>query len=565
LINESAEAGGVPSRRVIVACWTFIYLGVALAAAIALQEPPAERPADVPAMEFSSQRAFQHVQAIAREPHPAGSAEIAKVRAYLEHTIDAMKLPRSTQSGSWSRPDGSSREIANVAARVNGSATRGSKAVLLMAHYDSVPIAPGACDDGSGTATLLETLRALKAGPLPKRDIIALFTDGEELGLLGAKMFIGKSKGGYGDGHPWMEDVGLVLNFESSGSHGPCYLFETSEENGWLIHEFARADPIAIGNSLAPVVYRLTGGSTDMNSFFAAGVPGLNFVFFEGKECYHTPADSPENLDRRSLQHQGLQALALARHFADLEQEAPREPNVIYFNPVGRWFVHYSISWAKPLALGAVLLYVGVLYLAWRSGRVTWRLVIGLLLFPSAIAVGTLGAYGAWWLMERAGVRAEGDAIRGPVASIILVVSLLVFLGVYAVLWKRIGVHNLDLGSLASWAILSVATAWLLPEGSFAPVWPLLFRLATTALAWRISWPPAAMLLTDLGTLPAFTIIGAGAYAMFASLSPSSVTIAVAIALLVPGAILPQICRVLDVVVTTASRHLLRIGATITF
>jgi hypothetical protein len=52
---------------------------------------------------------------------------------------------------------------------------------------------------------------------------------------------------------------------------------------------------------------------------------------------------------------------------------------------------------------------------------------------------------------------------------------------------------------------------------------------------------------------------------MFASLSPSSVVIAVAVALLVPGAILPQICRVLDVVVTTASRHLLSIGVPITF
>ncbi len=54
-----------------------------------------------------------------------------------------------------------------------------------------------------------------------------------------------------------------------------------------------------------------------MNSFLAAGVSGLNFVFFEGKGCYHTPQDTPSNLDGRSLQHQGLHALMLARHVVE--------------------------------------------------------------------------------------------------------------------------------------------------------------------------------------------------------------------------------------------------------
>ena len=89
-----------------------------------------------------------------------------------------------------------------------------------------------------------------KAGPPPKRDIIALFTDGEEIGLIGAKVFVGQARGGLGEGHPWMADVGLVLNFEAAGNRGPCCLFETSEQNGWLIREFARADPFPIGNSL---------------------------------------------------------------------------------------------------------------------------------------------------------------------------------------------------------------------------------------------------------------------------------------------------------------------------
>jgi Peptidase family M28 len=456
-----------------------------------------------------------------------------------------MGLPWLTQTAEKSLSNGGTLKLANIAARIKGSGKPGLKAVLLVAHYDSVPDAPGACDDGSGTAALLETIRSLKAGPLPKRDIIALFTDGEEIGLIGSKVFVGESRGGIGPGHPWMADVGLVLNIEAAGNRGACCLFETSEHNGWLVREFARADPVAIGNSLSSAVYRLTGGATDMNSFLAAGVSGLNFVFFEGKECYHTPLDTPSKLDGRSLQHQGLHSLTLSRHFGNLEQDDPREPDAVYFNPVGHWFVVYPGSWVKPLAIGATVLYAGVVFLAWRSGRVkAGGLAAGFVVFPIAIALGTLATWGVWWLLKLVRAPADrGETIGGPVAAVLLGAALIVFISIYGVLWKRAGVCALDFGALGWWTILTVGSAWLLPGGSFGALWPLVFRPATTALAWRIPWPPAATLLIDLGALPAITIIGAGAYALFATRDPSTITVAAAVAPLVPGAILPQLSR----------------------
>jgi hypothetical protein len=73
-----------------------------------------------------------------------------------------------------------------------------------------------------------------------------------------------------------------------------------------------------------------------------------------------------------------------------------------------------------------------------------------------------------------------------------------------------------------------------------------MFRLATTAPSWRVLWPPEAILLIDLGTMPGITIIGAGAYVMFATLDPSTIDVAVAGALFAPGAILPQLSRLFD-------------------
>jgi hypothetical protein len=59
----------------------------------------------------------------------------------------------------------------------------------VSSHYDSVAIGPGADDDASGTAALLETARILACHPMPATIVFASFT-GEEAGLLGSREFV---------------------------------------------------------------------------------------------------------------------------------------------------------------------------------------------------------------------------------------------------------------------------------------------------------------------------------------------------------------------------------------
>src|SRR3712207_7377258 len=42
--------------------------------------------------------------------------------------------------------------------------------------------------------------------------------------------------------HPWMKDVGVVLNFEARGAGGPSMMFETSDGNGALVSGMARSE-----------------------------------------------------------------------------------------------------------------------------------------------------------------------------------------------------------------------------------------------------------------------------------------------------------------------------------
>ena len=106
--------------------------------------------------------------------------------------------------------------------------------------------------------------RALKGGPKLQRDLIILIDDGEEDGLDGAVAFVRD--------HPWVKDVGLVINLDARGDSGPSVMFETSEGNGWLISEYKKAAPHPLAASLSMDVYRLMPNDTNMTIFKREGL-----------------------------------------------------------------------------------------------------------------------------------------------------------------------------------------------------------------------------------------------------------------------------------------------------
>ncbi len=212
-------------RSIFVAAW-FLLVGF-LATYVLLA--PSPKPASAPATEFSALRAFEHSKQIARVPHPMGTAADDAVRAYIVRKLTEMGLEVQERPSRYHHR-GTIVVSTNVIGRIRG--TGNTKAFNLMAHYDSVAYGPGAADDGAGVVTLLETARALKAGPSLKNDVIFLFTDGEEAGEVGAEAFMRT---------PMADKVGMLVNFETRGTSGPSLMFETSEGNGWLIQEAAKA------------------------------------------------------------------------------------------------------------------------------------------------------------------------------------------------------------------------------------------------------------------------------------------------------------------------------------
>ena len=215
---------------------------IGLIVAWAASRPPAARLADAPVTAFSAGRAMEDVRAIARAPHPVGSPENARVRDHLLARMRTLGLSPQVRPAA---SDGV--RVENILGVLPG-ADRSAPAVLLMAHYDSVPESPGAADDAAGVAAILEAVRAYQAsGGRPARDIMVLLTDGEEAGLLGARAFWASD--------PASRRVGLVLNFEARGGGGRTMMFETGAGNAELVALYAGAVPSPTADSLSRFVY----------------------------------------------------------------------------------------------------------------------------------------------------------------------------------------------------------------------------------------------------------------------------------------------------------------------
>lgn len=323
------------------------------------------------------------------EPHAAGTRAGAEVRARLVRELEEQGLEPEVQSGIACSKHGTCAELHNVVGRVRG--TEPTLEVALVAHYDSVPSGPGAGDDAQGTASVIEIARALQA-ERQRAGVLLVFTDGEELGTLGARSFLAA--------HPLREQILAVINLEARGNRGPSLMFETTPGNAWLLERYAHA-PRPVATSLFATVYRALPNDTDLSVFAEHGIQGLNFAFVGGVEHYHTPGDTLEALDLRSVQQQGDAALATARALLDHGLE-PRGDDAVFFDLWSLWLVRLPPHRVTLVALLAVVLFaLGVgrdLRRGARRGRDLGRAALGLLVawaLPVLVAAG-LGSLLGW-------------------------------------------------------------------------------------------------------------------------------------------------------------------------
>jgi hypothetical protein len=389
----------VDDRRGEGRFWATLLLAVAMLLLIALRDG-VPRPADesAPADTFSAARARAMLERVLGDggPHPLGSRDNRGVEERLLSEIRALGLEANVEESLVCNDFGSCAVVRNIVTEIEGR--NAGPALLLNAHYDSVEASVGAGDDGAGVAALLETARALTAGPAPDRTIRFLFDDGEEAGLLGAEAWVAR--------HAAEETLAVVV-LEARGSSGPVLLFETNRDNLPLVRAYARAVPSPSTSSVFFSVYERLPNRTNFTVFKREGYVGMAVAFIDDPAHYHTPLNDLDHLSDGSLQHMGDLTLAMAREVSRNGLD-PQVTTASYFDLLGGTVVLWPESWNIWLAVAGLILVAacGVIAVS-RERASALEVLLGWLLVTILLAITAGVGWGLWVL---ASGRAEGSS-----------------------------------------------------------------------------------------------------------------------------------------------------------
>ncbi|RKN82433.1 M28 family peptidase [Ulvibacterium marinum] len=445
--------------------------------------PSYPKDSDIPETAFSTDRALAHVKEISKRPHGVGFPGHKQVRQYLISELLKMGLETSTQKGYTIGKANNLSKATNILARIKG--TDSDKSLLLLSHYDSdLHSALGASDAGSGVATILESVRAfLSANKKPKNDIIILISDGEEVDLSGAELFVDK--------HPWAKDVGLVLNFEARGSGGPSYVFiETNRGNQRLIEEFIEANPkYPMANSLYYSIYKMLPNDTDLTVFREKGdIEGFNFAFIGDHFDYHTARDSYERLDRNTLAHQGSYLMPLLRHFGNADLTSLKSLNdYVYFNIPFFGLVSYPFDWIWPMWGISLLVFVLLLLYGFRKKMLNGTQILkGFIPLILTLTInGVIGFY-SWSVLKWMYPHYQ-DILQGFTYNGYTYIAVFVFFSIGSCFWvyhkfKKLDTANLLIAPIALWLIICWGVSRYLQGAAFfiVPVFAVLASLLVT-------------------------------------------------------------------------------------
>jgi len=470
---------------------TFCLLAFLLSLYIALSTlaPTRAKPEDADVTEFSAYRAYQHLQVVAEKAHHTGSAYNETVRKYILETLQDINLDPYIQGKQFRGVEHwGNLYVQNIICRIEGTDSPNST-IMLVAHYDTMPTGPGAMDDGSGVVTLLETARALQAGEPLKNDVILLFTDGEEPGILGAQAFIE-------DNQDLADEVDLIVNFDAGGTDGPAVLTETSTGNAKMVQRLLDSAPEKTAFSSLVDLSRFFPSDTDIRVLEKTGKKYMNIIVSMHKERIHTPKDNVESFSINTLQQQGNYALGICREFgniSDLSSEIKSEGDSIFF-PVSNWFmVVYDQNWGVFFSLLAALIYIVITFAGLRSKKLSLKnMLAGLTVFlMGIISAGAISftVIGIARLAFRSRIdrffRYELFPIGSEYANILIIGLVFISFAImsyasYRFMKKKIFIDLLS-GTMFVWLICVVVTGLFFPGLSYMFVWPFVFTLIIQA------------------------------------------------------------------------------------
>lgn len=190
------------------------------------------------------------------------------------------------------------RESRNVVATRAGTQPC---AIVVGGHYDSVPAGPGANDNASGTATVIELARVMATRPHPCTLHFIAF-GAEEIGLRGSQQFV--------QALPETDRRAMraMLNLDMVGVGTEWHI---AGDDALVAHARAVAEALGVEARFASAA----GASSDHESFARADIPVL-FVHRTPDPNYHSPRDLAEYVEPAALGVAGQLTLGVLERLA---------------------------------------------------------------------------------------------------------------------------------------------------------------------------------------------------------------------------------------------------------
>lgn len=437
------------------------------------------RPQAADAEGFSSARVVRDIEVISREHHSvAHPQERALVREYLVQRLSALGADtvRIFSYDSLVGPQNKhviytfdARNILAEFAPLHESADSTAE-LLIVAHYDSRYSQPfardtvwsyGAADDGYGVGVALETVsHLLKERSQWKQGVKVLFTDAEEVGMMGMKAM-------WQNDRQEFDNVGLMINIEARGPWGPALLFEACPGNEKVIDLYARTSRYPYTYSLTTVVYNFMPNFTDF-TIVKDSIPGLNFSTITDVNHYHTHLDNFSNISEKSIQHYGAQILPLVREYVLGEEYADADAlkadaDAVNFTIPGVGLLNFSKTGYTIFNVVIFVLFLLLFGLEGVRGRIKARKVLtkSAMVLGFAVLVLILGETVAFVCGRIAGVAFKPFGIMQGIGfdNVAMIVSMVLMAAVCVSVYAAVRARTVraSSGSMRASAAVSAA------------------------------------------------------------------------------------------------------------
>jgi hypothetical protein len=279
--------------------------------------------------------------ALVPEANDAGIVAVIAPRAAFSSIIERLARREVIKARIESHLVTQSSQAFNVIARYNAQVPDEQKlpgAVVIGAHYDHLgmgghgslapeeqAVHPGADDNASGTAALLEAARIIAGGKMKlRRSVIFAAFSGEERGVLGSTYFIKNPLPAAGP-----NDIVAMLNMDMVGRLRENKLDVIGHDTA---DQWPDIIDVACRDARIDCVLAKGGGygPSDHSPFYAAGIPVLH-LFSGVQPDYHKPSDTPDKLNAAGVAQVARLVANLAQGVAAHEgklslRQAPSPP-----------------------------------------------------------------------------------------------------------------------------------------------------------------------------------------------------------------------------------------------